>query len=186
MNKAAITPSPRKVAEIFFKIGNTTFGGGYITMMLLGRDLENRGWMTRDQFDLAFAASRVTPGTVLVAFCVAVGALIAGWAGGIAAVLALLAPSSVVAVVLIHYFEAWQGHPGMIAAMSAALAAVVGMLYSAVWTILRPHLGDWRGRLRAAAIVGGAFLASWGFHVTPLPIIIGASAIGFFWKDPKS
>src|SRR5579862_1977302 len=125
-------------------------------MMLLGRDLENRGWMTRDQFDLAFAASRVTPGTVLVAFCVAVGTLIAGWIGGFAAVLALIAPSSVVAVVLIHYFEAWQGHPGVVAAMGAALAAVVGMLYSAVWTILKPHMGDWTGRFRAAFLVGGA------------------------------
>ena len=184
------TPSSRlslgRLTEIFFRIGNTTFGGGYVTIGMLGRELvDTRRCISSDKFDLAFALARITPGTNLIAFCAAIGEIIGGLWGAIAAVLAVTVPSAVVAVLFIYGFEAWQANPVAMAAIGGTVAAVAGMMWSTIWTILRPHVGGSVRNLQVGLIAGGAFLASWYFGVTPLPIIAAGTFIGFLWKDPK-
>jgi chromate transporter len=185
------TPSLRKLTEIFFRIGNTTFGGGYVTIGMLGRELvDQRRWISSDRFDLAFALARVTPGTNLIAFCAAIGALICGMAGAIGAVIALTAPSSALAVLIMKGFETWQGNRIAMAAIGGTVAAVAGMMWATIWVIVRPHVGGatWNGmkrNLQVVLIAGGAFVASWFFGFTPLPIIAAGTLIGFLWKDAK-
>ena len=185
------SPSVKKLTEIFFRIGNTTFGGGYVTIGMLGRELvDARRWISAEKFDLAFALARVTPGTNLIAFCAAIGALICGTAGAIAAVVAVTAPSSALAVLILQGFERFQGNRIAMAAIGGTVAAVAGMMWATIWVILRPHVGGrtWNGlkrNLQVVLIAGGAFVASWIFGVTPLPIIAAGTLIGFLWKDAK-
>jgi chromate transporter len=180
-----LEPTLSLLARIFFRIGNTTFGGGYVTIGMLGRELvENRRWLSSDKFDLAFALSRVTPGTNLLAFCAAVGAQLKGVPGAIAAVMALTVPSSALAVLFIYLFEAGQNNTIALAAIGGTVAAVAGMMWSTIWTILRPHVGGRLRNVQVAFIAGGAFLASWKFGVTPVPIIAAGTLIGLIWKDP--
>ena len=184
-------PSVRKLTEIFFRIGNTTFGGGYVTIGMLGRELvDTRRWISSEKFDLAFALARVTPGTNLIAFCAAIGALICGVAGAIGAVVALTAPSSALAVLIAYGFERWQGNRIAMAAIGGTVAAVAGMMWATIWVILKPHVGGmtWPGmtrNLQVVLIAGGAFVASRVFGFTPLPIIAVGTLIGFLWKDAK-
>ena len=192
MNPQTSPPSVKKLTEIFFRIGNTTFGGGYVTIGMLGRELvDTRRWISSEKFDLAFALARVTPGTNLIAFCAAVGALICGIAGAVAAVVALTAPSSALAVLIMQGFESWQGNRIAMAAIGGTVAAVAGMMWSTIWVILRPHVGrlTWTGmtrNLQVVLIAGGAFLGSRILGVTPLPLILAGTVIGFLWKDvPK-
>lgn len=178
-------PTLANLARIFFRIGNTTFGGGYVTIGMLGRELvEQRRWLPSEKFDLAFALSRVTPGTNLLAFCAAIGAQLKGVAGAVAAVLAVTVPSAIVAVLFIYGFEAGQNNAVAMAAISGTVAAVAGMMWSTIWTILRPHVGGSIRNLQVLLITGGAFLASWKFGLTPVPIIAAGTLIGLFWKDP--
>ncbi len=189
MNPKTSSPSLKKLTEIFFRVGNTTFGGGYVTIGMLGRELvDARRWISSEKFDLAFALARITPGTNLIAFCAAVGALICGIAGAIAAVVALTAPSSVLAVLIAYGFERWQNNRIAMAAIGGTVAAVAGMMWSTIWIILRPHVGGrtWNGLIRNLQVVliaGGGFVASWSFGVTPLPIIAAGALIGFLWED---
>ena len=185
-------PSVKKLTEIFFRIGNTTFGGGYVTIGMLGRELvDTRRWISAEKFDLAFALARVTPGTNLLAFCAAIGALICGMAGAVAAVVALTAPSSALAVLIMQGFESFQGNRIAMAAIGGTVAAVAGMMWSTIWVILRPHVGGmtWQGmtrNLQVVLIAGGAFVATRMFGLTPLPIILAGTLIGFVWKEaPK-
>jgi chromate transporter len=179
-------PSLKKLTEIFFRIGNTTFGGGYVTIGMLGRELvDTRRWISSEKFDLAFALARVTPGTNLIAFCAAVGALICGVAGAVAAVVALTAPSSALAVLILQGFESFQGNRVVMAAIGGTVAAVAGMMWSTVWVILRPHVGGLVRNLQVVLIAGGAFAAARIFGITPLPIILAGTLIGFLWKDAK-
>jgi chromate transporter len=176
-------PSLGRLAEIFFRVGNTTFGGGFITIGMLGRELvEVRRWLSPDQYELAFALSRVTPGTNLIAFCAAAGALLRGVAGAVAAVVALTAPSAAIAVFFIYGFEHWQSNRYVGAALVGTVAAVAGMMWSTIWVILRPYLGGARDNLRVILIAGGAFVASWWFGVSPLAIILSGTLLGFLWK----
>jgi chromate transporter len=181
------SPSVKKLTEIFFRIGNTTFGGGYVTIGMLGRELvDTRRWISPEKFDLAFALARVTPGTNLIAFCAAIGALICGVAGAVAAVVALTAPSSVLAVLIMQGFESFQGNRIAMAAIGGTVAAVAGMMWATIWVILRPHVGGLIRNLQVVLIAGGAFAAARIFGITPLPIILAGTLIGFLWKDaPK-
>lgn len=179
-------PSLKKLTEIFFRVGNTTFGGGIVTIGMLGRELvDARRWITSEKFDLAFAIARVTPGTNVIAFCAAIGALICGWAGAFAAVMASTAPSSVLSVLIMQGFESWQGNRIAMAAIGATVAAVAGMMWSTIWVILKPHLGGGTRNLQVVLIAGGAFAASRIFGVTPLPIILVGTLAGVLWKDPE-
>jgi len=184
-------PSVKKLTEIFFRVGNTTFGGGYVTIGMLGRELvDMRRWISAEKFDLAFALARVTPGTNLIAFCAAIGALICGVAGAIGAVLALTAPSSALAVMIMYGFERWQGNRIAMAAIGGTVAAVAGMMWATIWVILKPQVGRITARgmmrnLQVVLIAGGGFVASRTFGVTPLPIILAGTLIGFLWKDAK-
>ena len=190
MNPQTSFPSVRKLTEIFFRIGNTTFGGGYVTIGMLGRELvDTRRWISTEKFDLAFALARVTPGTNLIAFCAAIGALICGMAGAIGAVVALTAPSSALAVLIMYGFERWQGNRIAMAAIGGTVAAVAGMMWATIWVILKPHVGGmtWNGvvrNLQVVLIAGGAFAAARIFGITPLPVILAGTLIGFMWKDP--
>jgi chromate transporter len=170
--------SVRKLAEIFFRIGNTTFGGGYVTIGMLGRELvDTRRWISVEKFDLAF--------------CAAVGALICGVAGAVVAVVALTLPSSALAVLIIQGIESFQGNRIAMAAISGTVAAVAGMMWSTIWIILKPHVGalTWNGTMRNVQVVliaGGGFVASRIFGLTPLPVILAGTVVGFLWKDTKT
>lgn len=151
---------------------------------MLGRELvDKRRWLSVEKFDLAFALARVTPGTNSIAFCAAVGSVLRGWRGAIAAVLASTAPCAIVAVVFISVFEASQDNRIAMAGIGGTVAAVVGMMWSTIWTILRPHVGSISQTLRVLLIAGGAFAASWGFNVSPLPIILLGGITGLLWTD---
>jgi chromate transporter len=171
-------PSLASLSRLYLKIGNTTFGGGDPTMALLQRELIGRDWITRADFALAYTLARITPGTNLLAFSAATGACVLGFTGAVAAVLAVTLPSAILAVLLTRGFESWRGHPVAMAAIGGTVAAVAGMMWASVWILVKPYIG-WRALL----FTGGAFLAAWKFHVTPVPVILVAALAGFFWLE---
>ncbi len=160
-------------------------------MIMLGRDMvTRRGWMTQDDYELAFSLARITPGTNIIAFCAAVGSLLRGWPGAILGVAAVTLPSALMAVLLQQGFESWRSHPWAMAAITVTSAAVTGMMWSTVWMLARPYVGGRSRRermmrtLRAAVLLGGSCLAAW-LGVTPVPIILAAMIIGFVWTDAE-
>jgi chromate transporter len=168
-----------------FRISNTTFGGGYITIAALKREMvDDRNWLSETDYALSFALARITPGTNIIAFCAGVGSIIRGIPGAIASVIAVTVPASILAVVLMEMFNSWQHNRWMAGALAAAVAAACGMLWAVVWTIVRPLVGGAARTFRAVLIAAGAFVASWKFGWTPVPLILAAAVIGYVWKDP--
>jgi chromate transporter len=183
-------PSLKQVANLFFRIGNTTFGGGLLTITVLGRELVDRQqWIAKSDYELAFAVARVTPGTSIIAFCAAAGWLILGWAGAITAVFALTVPSAVLAILLLQALDSGASHPLVMGILTATVAAVAGMMGGIVVVIVRPFSKGATAILRTLIIAGGAFLASWRFNINPLPILVTTTLVSLLWgvlfKDPK-
>jgi chromate transporter len=174
-----------RLTNIFLRIGNTTFGGGYVTMAMLGRELVDlRRWITSEDYALAFALSRVTPGTNVIAFCAAAGWLVMGVGGAVAAVFASSAPSAALAVLILQGIESGSGHPWVMGALAGTVAAVSGTMWSIVLWLIRPFLkGGANKFLRTVSIAGGAFLASWRFNITPVPILAVAMIVSLVWRD---
>jgi len=60
----------RRIAAVFTRYANLTFGGGSATIAVLHREIvATRKWIDETQFALCFALRRLTPGTNLLAFC---------------------------------------------------------------------------------------------------------------------
>jgi hypothetical protein len=94
------------------------------------------------------------------------------------------------AVLIAYGFERWQGNRVAMAAIGGTVAAVAGMMWATIWVILKPHVGGITSKgmmrnLQVVLIAGGAFVASWIFGVTPLPIIVAGTLAGFIWLDAK-
>ena len=179
-------PTLGEITRVILRISNTTFGGGYVTMAVLKRELvDERGWLTETDYALSFALARITPGTNILAFCAGIGSFMAGVPGAVAAVIAGTVPSALIAVLLMVFFESWQHHPLMAGALAAALAAACGMLWAVVATIIRPLMGSAMRTVRGLLIAAAAFVVSWFYGWTPVPVIAAAAVIGYFWKDPK-
>lgn len=180
---AAMKPSVAALTSIYTKLGNTTFGGGDPTIAALQRELgERRGWLTQDQFALAFSLSRVTPGTNVLAFCAATGYQLAGWTASLLAVLGASAPSAVLAVWLTLGFESASRNVYTNGAILAVLAAVTGMMVASSFVLARPSLNR-RGWPRVLLLTGGTLLLREAWNLSPLQIMAFASAIGALWLE---
>ncbi len=171
-----------QLTAIFLRIGNLTFGGGEPTMAALQRDLvTRRGWLTTEQYALAYSLARVTPGTNILAFAAGVAWTILGWPGALASVVAATVPSAVIVVLLTGLLGAWNNHPFTAVILSAILAAAVGLMLASAWQLARPQVkrATWP---RAVLFVAGSFLAAWKFSFSPIQILGLAALIGYLWN----
>jgi len=150
-------------------------------MAAFQRELVDRqGWLAREDYAIAYALARITPGTNVLAFCAGVAWRILGILASIIAVIAVTLPSAAMAVLFTVGYEAWRTNAYVMAAIGGTAAAVAGMMFSTVWLLVRPQ---WKSIARVAVFFGGAFLATWKFGVTPVPVIAVAAVAGFLWKE---
>jgi chromate transporter len=86
-------PSWVDVFTIFFKIGGTIYGGGYVLLAFLQPELVDRThWLTSQQLLDAIAIGQVTPGPLFTT-ATFIGYLLAGHLGAIAATVGIFLPS---------------------------------------------------------------------------------------------
>src|SRR5436853_6495298 len=99
-------PALIELRRVFIRIGSFTFGGGTSTAAALERELVNRRrWIDQSQFRLAYALSRLTPGTTVLATCTALGWILRGWRGLIIALAAASVPCSIIVVLFTNLYE---------------------------------------------------------------------------------
>jgi chromate transporter len=171
------------MASVYFRVGNTTLGGGDPNIAVLQREFHRRRWITPEQFALAFGLSRVTPFTNMLAFCAGTAWFMLGLMGAIVAVLVVTVPSAALVIWLTHICEIGANNRWAQAAIGGTVAAAVGTTVAAALKIVQPQLGksEWPW---TALIVIAAFVLSWTFALSPLQILALAAVTGFFWKRP--
>lgn len=85
----------------FFKIGLTTFGGGYAILPILQREIsEKRKWVTDKEITDYYAVGQCTPGIISVNIATFVGYKRKGILGGIIATLGIIFPSIVIILLI--------------------------------------------------------------------------------------
>jgi chromate transporter len=175
-------PRLRDVAWLFFRVGNTTFGGGNPTIAVLQREFLQRHWLSQEKFAIAFGLGRVTPGTNLLAFCAAAGWYILGLAGAITAVMVITIPTSILVIWLTRVYEAGDNHPLAQSVISAIIAAAVGTMMGAAVLLVRSGISkkDW---IKPVLVAVAAFVLARVFAFSPIVVIGIAAAVGFFWVE---
>jgi len=176
-------PGLADIVRVFTRHGNLTFGGGSATIAVLKAQIvARRGWLREPEFELAYALSRLTPGTNLLAFCTAAGWTVRRWWGALFALLAASLPCSMLAVAITACYDELHGSALFHAALRGGLAAAVAIMISTAWVFAEPHV---RAAPRKAIVVVPCVIAlSLGLHLSPVAILLLAAIAGICWPVP--
>ncbi|MGH6725239.1 MAG: chromate transporter [Pseudolabrys sp.] len=176
---AVFRPSLSELFRAFALVSLSGFGGAL--PWARRAIVEQRRWMTTEEFNEAFALSQFLPGPNLINFCVVFGSRFGGAAGAAVALVGLLGPPLVIVTMLAVLYERY----GDIAILSRILlgitAAATGLLIAVVAKMAAPMF---RKRWNSAPVF--ALLAFTGVAIMhwPLPyVFLGLMpfSIGFAW-----
>ena len=132
------------VVGVFLATGATTFGGGYVMVPVLERQLVQAGWIGAREFVDAVALGQVTPGPVVIT-ATFVGYRVAGLAGAVFGTAAVFAPGFLLALILASSMDRVREHPAVRAFLAGLQPAIVGVMAAAVVSLARSGLHDWIG-----------------------------------------
>jgi chromate transporter len=178
---SALDPSRASLltlARVLAGCGNSTVGGGTATLIEIERELiDRRQWLSREESRMAYAISRLTPGTNLLAYSVAIGWQLGRFGGAVIALLAVSLPGAVAAALLTQLLAGSKAHPALASALSTLLAAAIAIMIGAVWAMMRPFLADegWRRSVIFAAC--GLVMSTWT-TISPPALLIAAAIVG--------
>src|SRR6202158_1597850 len=151
----------------FVKISLAGFGG--VLVWARRGIVDQRRWMTADEFNETYALCHFLPGPNVVNLSVVFGSRFRGIPGGIAAFAGLLGPPIVIVTIL----AALYAHFGEIDALRRILAGVscaaVGLLISAVFRMMTPLI---KRRDLIGLVVMAAVFTAIGLVRLPLPAVL--------------
>ena len=171
--------SPLTRSRLFWSVArdvNRTVGGGLASMELLRRSYERAGWLTPSEHALLVAVSRLTPGTNILAYCVALGWLRHRAAGALLALLASSVPATVVVVALSAALVRVDEYPVVQTLLAVAMLVGSTLILSTAWSLLRPFLATTKRGWTLALIAIVLVLAAAG--VTPVRVLLLAAVLG--------
>lgn len=177
---AAADPSqPLALFDAFYRSGALVFGGGHVVLPLLQSEVVRPGWVSNDAFLAGYGAAQAVPGP-LFTFAAYLGAVMQpeprGWLGAMICLVAIFAPSFLLIVAALPFWESLRRLRPVRKALLGINAAVVGLLlaalYDPVWTsaILSP--GDF-----GLAIAAFTLLVFW--KVPPWLVVILSATGGW-------
>jgi chromate transport protein ChrA len=140
----------------------------------LRRDLTEDHRLGPHDIDAAYAVSRVTPGTNLLALYAVLGHRLGRWPLAVQAVaVGALVPALIVVVIAFAYTEY-----NAVAAvfMKGARAGGVAVLFGGAVRLLKPQIIGHAGT--ATVFAAAAFLAAWFLSVSPFVVLLLAGAAG--------
>jgi chromate transporter len=161
-------PAPTVVPTIadlflgFFKIAVSGFGG--VLVWARRTIVQEKRWLTADEFNELFALCQFLPGPNIVNFSIIYGSRVRGSAGAAAAVLGLVGPPTVLMIVLGTLYSRYGALPQSRGALTGLAAAAAGLLISNAVSMAEPLAIKGIGGL----LIAGAALIAVGVLQWPL------------------
>lgn len=120
-------PTVLHIFAAFAKIGVTSFGGGLVAYL---RDalVEEKKWMSEEEFLAALEIGQTLPGLNSVNVAIIAGRHMAGPMGSIAAATGIILPGVAVLILLGVLYDRFRHDPDVAAALAGVAAAAVGLL----------------------------------------------------------
>src|SRR6516164_146647 len=151
---SAVVPT---VPDLFFgfaKIAISGFGG--VLPWARRIIVQQRRWMSADEFNELFAICQFLPGPNIVNFSLIYGSRVGGVAGATAAVLGLVGPPTVLMIVLGTLYSRYGALPQARGALTGLAAAAAGLLIATAVSMAEtlPRRGLGAILIAAAALVG--------------------------------
>lgn len=167
------------MVDAFFRSGSLVFGGGHVVLPLLQAEVVPPGWVSNATFLAGYGATQAVPGP-LFTFAAFLGASMSqapsGWVGGTLCLLAIFAPSFLLILGALPFWERVRANTWAQGAMIAVNAAVVGLLLAALY---RPV---WTSAIVTAQDFGLALIALVALMFCKLPpwlVVVGCAVAGW-------
>jgi chromate transporter len=187
---ASSAPPPQPgLAELFIAFAKISLAGfGGVLIWARRGIVEQRRWMTADEFNETYALCHFLPGPNIVNLSVVFGSRFRGIPGGVAAFAGLVGPPMLIAIML----AAVYAHYGEIDALRRTLAGVacaaVGLLIAVVFKMITPLIEKRDG---AGLVMLAAVFVAIGFLRLPLQIVLLVAipvslAVTIFQRRPKA
>ena len=135
MLNSILLPPIAALFWVFLKIGFVFFGGGYVVIPVMHRELVmNLHFLTEREFIDGTAISQLTPGPVAVLATFA-GYRVAGVAGALMATIGIFLPGSVLMIFLSKSYERMKGSNISRNILNTLIPVIIGLLVAASWQI---------------------------------------------------
>ena len=174
-------PSRPGLAALFWgmlQVALSAFGGG-LSAWSQRIVVEERRWMSNEQFLTGLAVARLFPGPNQINMAVYIGAEFQGLPGALAAMAGmLLVPFSLLMGLGMLYFRLHE-LPAVNRLLAGVVAAAAGMALSMGFKILDQY---WKDPV-ALALAGAVLLALSVFHARLVPVVLisGPLAMAWYW-----
>lgn len=164
--------------DAFYRVGALVFGGGHVVLPLLQAEVVPSGWVDSDAFLAGYGAAQAMPGP-LFTFAAFLGASMnpapSGWPGGLTCLLAIFAPSFLLVMGVLPFWERLRRNARIQAALLGINAAVVGLLLAALYQPV------WTGAMDApqdVALALAALVALMRWKLPPWLVVLGSAVLG--------
>jgi len=116
----------------FFKIGAFSFGGGYVMIPFIQREIVNiHQWLSAEEFIDVIGISQVTPGPIATNASTYVGFRVAGVLGALSGTIGVIGAAFLLALIVSHRFEKVKHLPQVKLMFKGLRPAVLGLIFSA-------------------------------------------------------
>ncbi|MCA0756177.1 chromate transporter [Paenibacillus sp. N4] len=127
----------------FFKIGPSTFGGGYAMIPAIEREVaEKRKWLDAQEMSDMLSVAGSAPGGVGVNASAFIGYRLAGVAGAVAAVLGIALPTFLIVLGLGLVYRLMDGNPKVEAALLGIQGAILALILVSAYKMAKASLFD--------------------------------------------
>ena len=116
------------IFDTYYRVGSIVFGGGHVVLPMLQREVD----VAPDIFLAGYGAAQAVPGPL---FTIAgfLGQVTAGIPGALIAVFAMFLPSFLLVIGMLPFWSIIRSKTGIQAALKGVNAAVVGILFAALY-----------------------------------------------------
>ncbi|MGE4528162.1 MAG: chromate efflux transporter [Rhodospirillaceae bacterium] len=160
------------LALLMMRVDVFAFGGGFASVPLMLDEVVNiRHWLDGPTFMDGIALGQVTPGPIVIT-ATFVGYRLAGLLGAVAATVGVFAPSFLMVLLTVPYFDRLQGSAAFRHAVRGVLASFVGLLASVTL-----HFGAAAAWSAPAVLIAAAALAALRLKVDVLWVVLAGAAV---------
>jgi chromate transporter len=178
-------PPQPSLGELFVAFATISLSGfGGVLAWSRRMMVEERKWLTPEQFNETYAVCSILPGGNIINFAVMFGARFRGAPGSIAAIGGLMGPPMLLVMVIGAIYAHYGDLPVLRRMLTGVASAAAGLMMATVAKMLRPLFG--RGTIIPPLIALATFLAIGIMH-WPLPIVLAVIAplsIAVAWVRP--
>jgi chromate transporter len=159
-----------RLGELFIAFATISLSGfGGVLAWSRRMMVEERKWLTAEQFNETYALCSFLPGGNILNFSVIFGARFRGVWGSIAAAGGLMGPPLLLVLIIAAIYAHYDDLPLLRRALTGVAAAAAGLMLATVAKMARPLF---RNRARSGPLIAFVTFAAIGVMHWPLPLVL--------------